>query len=57
MIAAITFFCALYLTLVLGLRVADSMQMRRSFNATALALLTCAAWAILFYLTFANQTQ
>jgi len=57
MIAAITFFCALYLTLVLGLRVADSMQMRRSFNATALALLTCAAWAILFYLNFANQTQ
>lgn len=52
MIAAITFFCALYLTLVLGLRILHALHFRRVLNETPLALLTCAAWATFFYLTF-----
>lgn len=54
MIAAITFFCALYLTMVLASRIVSAVSYRRSINETPLSLLTCAAWAILFYLTFAE---
>ena len=52
MIAAFTLFVALYISLVLGLRIIHALHFRRKMDQTPLALLACAAWATFFYLTF-----